>query len=122
MKRLLFAITFVAFVAALCFAQQPVSAVKHHDYSKILSKLVTGKIETFIPADSTKGTKSELVVADALGNKVTFTLTSATVIYDADKASVSSDKLAKNQKIEVKYHTTSAGLNEAVTILLLKQA
>lgn len=120
MKRILFAIAFVSFVTAICFAQQPVSAVKYHDYSKTQNKVVTGKIETFTPADSTKGTKNELTVADTLGNKVTFTLTAATVIYDVNKSSAGLDRLIKNQKIEVKYHTTSAGINEAVTILLLK--
>jgi len=120
MKMMFLAVTFAFFVTAVCFAQQPVNTVKYHDSSKAQNKIATGKIETFTPADPAKGTKNELTLADELGSKVTFTLTAATVIHDADRSIVGLDKLVKNQQIEVKYHTTSAGVNEAARILLLK--
>lgn len=121
MARIILFIAFVSFAASICFAQQaPIPVVKHQALVKMQNKTVTGKIESFTPADSAKGTKTELVLVDANENKVTFVLTTATVIYDAEKLIVGLDKLVKNQKIEVKYHTASAGINEAVAILLLK--
>ncbi len=120
MIRILFFIAFVAFAVSICFAQQAgIPVAKQYNLSTI-KKTVIGKIESFTPAEAAKGVMAGLVLIESNENKITFVLTSTTVIYDSEKSIVGLDKLVKNQKVEVKYHSTSAGINEASVIILLK--
>ncbi len=121
MARIILFIAFISFAASICFAQQAgIPVVKQQNLSTI-KKTVIGKIESFTPADTSKGVMAgRLVLIESNENKITLVLTSTTVIYDSEKSIVGLDKLMKNQKVEVKYHSTSAGINEASVIILLE--
>ena len=128
MRRIISALALFVLAAAPAFAQAPAvtenkpapvpaaaSAVK-----AVESKAVKGKVESVSVADPQKGTKSEVVVSDENGQKSTFLVKSTTTIYDADWKATTLDKITKDAKIKVKYSVTKEGVNEALSLNVLK--
>jgi len=120
MKKSIFLVAIISFVSSVCFAQQPPVAAQRVTQPQVHTKTVVGKIETITLADSTKGTNAELAIVDENGNKMNLVVTSTTIIRDSATAVISLDKLAKEEKVQVKYHITTVGTNEATSIMLLK--
>jgi len=135
MRSLLLAICLVGLVILPCFAQQPVStSTSKVSPAAVETKTLTGKVESISLADPVKGTKSEIVIESPVeakeikekdvvnekDQKTTFLVNSTTTIYDTDWKAISFDKIAKDEKVRVKYTTTKEGVNEAVSINLKK--
>ena len=82
--------------------------------------MLSGKIDSATVADQTKGTKSEIVVVDENNKTSTFLVKATTTIYNANLEAITLDKLMKDNKVSVKYMTTPEGVNEALSISLVK--
>jgi hypothetical protein len=111
MKRIIILALAFVFAASLSFAAQKAT---------METKEMTGKVRTVNVADLSKGTKSEVTVIDDKSVEKTFLVKSTTTIYDAEFKAIALDKIKSNDKVKVKYTTTKEGLNEAVSINLLK--
>lgn len=120
MKKLIMFVVMIAAVGSFCFAQQAPVAVKQEAKPQTQSKSAVGKIESITIADAAKDIKSELIVVEEDGTKVKLMPAGTVKILDVDMNTITLDKLAKDQKVRVKYHTTDAGVNEATSIKLLK--
>jgi len=111
-------------VVSPCLAQQPTTPViTKLTPQAVETKTVTGEVKSVTLADPAKGTKSEIVVVDKSGTEpkeYTFLVKSTTTIYDADWKAISLDKVAKDEKVRVKYTTTKEGVNEGVSINIQK--
>lgn len=121
MRQIFFVTLIIMLGSSFCFAQMSVTP-KASPISTTTSeaKTLTGKVESVTIADATKGTKSEITVAEDNGNKISFLVKSTATIYDAEGKTISLDKLKKNDSVRVKY-TAKEGANEAVSIKLKKQ-
>ena len=124
MKSLLLVFCLIGLVVSPCLAQQPTAPVTPKLTPQTLeTKTVTAEVKSVTLADPVKGTKSEIVVVDKSGTEpkeYTFLVKSTTTIYDTDWKAISLDKIAKDEKVRVKYTTTKEGVNEAVSINLKK--
>ena len=123
MKKLIFLAIVMSLVSSVCFAQDvPVAAKQptQPQAPQVQAKTIIGKIQAVSLADAVKGTKNELVVADESGNKITLLVTSTTRIHDSTMAAIGLTQLAKDEKVQVGYHVTAAGANEAASIMLVK--
>jgi len=83
------------------------------------TKTFTGKVESISLADSTKGIKSEIVVVDEKGQKLTFTVRTTATIADKDGKSITLGKIAKDNKVVIEY-TTKKDTNRAKSIKLVE--
>ena len=124
MRSLLLVICLLSLVVLPCLAQQPTVPVTPKSTTETPeTKILTGEVKSVTLANPVKGTKSEIVVVDKSGTEpkeYTFLVKSTTTIYDADWKAISLDKIAKDEKVRVKYITTKEGVNEAVSINLKK--
>lgn len=121
MKKILLALLMLTFISSFCFAQQPVSPITKTNPVTVETKTLTGKVELVSLVDPVKGTKSEIVVVDEKGQKTTFLVKTTTTLYDADYKTTTLDKITKDQTVKVKYTTTKDGVNEAISIRVIKQ-
>jgi hypothetical protein len=119
MKKILFALFAVAFVSSLCFAQQPTAPVSQAAPKPVETKTFTGKVESVSLADSTKGTKSEIVAVDEKGQKLTFVVRTTATINDKDGKSITLGKIAKDIKVVIEY-TTKKDTNRAKSIKVVE--
>ncbi len=115
----------VAGAGALCFAQPVVATAQTAPAAPIAAnetgpKMIAGKIDTVTIADPAKGTKSEVIVADEAGTKTAVLVKATTTIYDVDWKPLTLDKLAKDQRVKVKYSMTKEGVNEALSVSIIK--
>ncbi|MCX5699769.1 MAG: hypothetical protein NTX01_08775 [Candidatus Omnitrophica bacterium] len=62
MKKLTFSLFAFLFVSTLCFAQQASVPVSQTVQTPVVMKTLAGKVDLVTIGDTTKGTKSELVV------------------------------------------------------------
>lgn len=86
----------------------------------VITKKLTGKVKLVVLADPVKGGKSEITVVDENTTEKVFVVKSTATIYDADFKAVSLDKIKPDDKVKVKYITTKEGVNEAVSLNLVK--
>jgi hypothetical protein len=120
MNKLIILVLGVLFIGTACYAQEKPVVVKHEASPVIKAKTITGKVEAITLADPAKATKTELVVVDENGVKATFVLGATTIIHDNITAVMGADKLAKDEKVQVKYLVSAAGANEAISVKVLK--
>ena len=111
MKRIIILALAFIFAASVSFAAQKATTE---------TKEMTGKVKTVSVADPSKGIRSEVTVIDDKSSEKAFLEKYTTILYDIDFKAISFDKIKSNDKIKVKYTTTKEGLNEAVSINLLK--
>jgi len=111
MKRIIILALAFIFAASLSFAAQKATTE---------IKEMTGKVKTVTVANPSKGTKSEVTVIDDKSSEKVFLVKSTTTIYDTDFKAIVLDKIKVNDKVKVKYATTKEGVNEAVSINILK--
>jgi len=125
MRNFLLVICLLTLVVLPCFAQQSTVPVNPKSTTQVPeTKTLTGEVKSVTLADPVKGTKSEIVVVDKSGTEpkeYTFLVKSTTTIYDADWNAITLDKITKGQNVKVRYTTTKEGVNEAVSINLLKK-
>jgi hypothetical protein len=107
-KIITLAIVFI-FVSAAAFAAGKSS-------SKAVNMEMTGKIKAITMANPSKGTKSEITVIDDKSKENVFVVEPTTTIYGTDFKAISLDKLKADEKVMVRYTTTTKGLHEAVSI------
>ena len=112
MKKILLVLFAFMFLSSLCFAESGKKVVTKH----IEHNTITGKIVSVSLGDQAKGTKSEIVVLTKKGIKITFTVPPSATISDKDEKNPTLDKIAKADKVIVKYVTTKGGVKEAVSV------
>jgi hypothetical protein len=117
MRKILMTLIAACFTFA-CVAQDAASVM---DSAKAAVAKATeieksGTVDSVTVADAAKGTKSEIVVADETGVKVTVVVKDTTTIYDADMKASELAKVEKGAKVTVKYTISTEGLNEAVSV------
>ncbi len=125
MKKILLTLAVLAAGSTVCFAQGPsasaAAATPAAPAAKMAHmKVFIGKVESVSVANATAGTKSELVVADEAGAKTTFLVKATTTIYDAASGATTLDKIAAGEKVKVKYEVTKEGVDEAMSIHVVK--
>lgn len=121
MKKIFFALLAVVFASPLCYAQQAAMPVKQAQVKPVVeSKIAAGKVVSVSLADPSKGTKSEIVVADESGKDLTFLVKATTTIYDSTSATIALEKIKKDDKVKVKYLTSTEGVNTASSIHLVQ--
>lgn len=82
--------------------------------------ILGGVVKSVSWADSSKGTRSEIVVKDAAGKITHILVTSTTTLWDADAKAIILDKSVVKKKVNVIYMTTDEGLNIGKSIKILK--
>ena len=82
---------------------------------------LAGVVQSVSLADKTKGTKSEIVVANEAGETTTILVKSTTTLYDADAKAITLDGIAAEAQVNVVYTTTAEGVNEAKSVKIIKQ-
>jgi len=130
MKKIIFSLFAFLFVSSLCFAQQaqvpvsqaPVSqpTVSQTAQAPVENKALTGKVDSVTIGDATKGIKSEIVVVDDKGQKLSFVVKSGTPITDKDAKTVALSDIKKDNKVTVAYTTSEMGTHEAQSIKLVE--
>jgi len=120
MRKTLFILAILVSGAIVTFAQkeEPITVSAVTKVNEI--KSVTGKVESVTLADLSKGIKSEIVISDDNGQKYAFLVKSTTTIYATDWKAISLEKINKGDSARIKYSTTKEGVNEAVSINLIK--
>jgi uncharacterized alpha/beta hydrolase family protein len=103
----------------LCFAVT-YSFAKATPQKQAQHKTFVGTVESVTMADPAKGTKSELAVTNEAKQKMTFVILPTTVIHDAQGKPTTLDKFKAGDKVTVRYATTAAGVNEAVSVKMVK--
>jgi len=83
-------------------------------------KSIVAKVESVALADPVNGIKSRIVVKDEAGNKYTFLVKASTAIYAVDWKAASLDNINKEDKVKIKFYTTKEGVNETVSINIIK--
>ncbi len=81
---------------------------------------LSGRVESVSLADPVKGTKSEVVVVDKSGKKISLLVKVTTTIYDAEAKTITLDQIKKDDQVRVKYTITKEGVKEAMIIRLFK--
>ena len=105
MKKIAMVLFAVAFISSLCFAQQAQGPVSQNAQTPEVAQTFTGtgKVDSMIIGDATKGIKSELVVMDDRGQTVSFVIKSGVPITDKDARTITLNDLKKDDKITVVY-------------------
>ncbi len=80
----------------------------------------TGSIDAVSIADSARGLRSEIRIADQAGGQFVVIVKATTTIYDTAWKPTGLDTLRKKDRIKVKYVTTGEGFAEALSIKQLK--
>ena len=120
MKKILFTLLAITFVSSLCFAgQKVVSPVKTTSTSAEV-KTFTGNVESIALGDAAKKTKSEIVLTEEKGQKLSLVVKAGTVILDKDGKATTLSKIAKGDKVTAEYTTGKTGTNKAKSIKVVK--
>lgn len=83
-------------------------------------KAFMGVIKFVSWADPSKGTKSEIVVKNAVGQTIHILVKSTTTLWDSDNKAIMQDKIIEKKRVNVIYITTPEGINEAKSVKILK--
>jgi hypothetical protein len=103
--------------ASLAWADDLAMAAAPPDYVHII---LGGVVKSVSWADSTKGTKSEIVVKNAIGKTINILVTSTTTLWDSDAKAIMDDKIVPKSRVNVIYLTTAEGINVGKSIKILK--
>ncbi|MCX8045177.1 MAG: hypothetical protein N3B18_13745 [Desulfobacterota bacterium] len=83
-------------------------------------RYTNGVVTAVSLADPTRGHRSELIVRCDSGTVDTLLVKATTTIYDDNGSAVPLDALRKDQRVKVKYITSSEGVHEALFIKIVK--
>jgi hypothetical protein len=126
MKKILLAVFVFTFTSSLCFAQQVSAPVVQTAQTTqavqtpAVVKTFTGKVDSLTIGDATSGTKSELVVVDDNGKKISFFVKNGTPITDKDEMTITLSDIKKDNKVTVEYKIKASGKNKAQSIKILE--
>jgi hypothetical protein len=124
MKKIIIPVIIVIFLSAVSFAKQPseqnIKANEIYALKMVQTKEFTGEVKKATIADPVKGTKSEVMVADEKSGEKIFLVKTTTTVYDVDFKAMTFERLKADDKLKVRYITTKEGVNEAVSINLIK--
>ncbi|MDD5477933.1 MAG: hypothetical protein PHG87_07055 [Candidatus Omnitrophica bacterium] len=137
MKKILFTLIAVTFINSLCFAQQESTAAKEPQKpagsatapvavapvsvpAPVLSKSITGKVETVSIGDLSKGIKPEIVVIGEDGQKLSLVVKPGTPIVAKDTKIITLTEIKKDDKVTVEYITKQSGTHRAESIKLVE--
>ena len=125
MGKLTFLLFVSLFVSTLCFAQQvsvPVSKPMESQtvQTPVVTKILTGKVDSVTIGDTTKGTKSELAVVAEDGQKLSLVVKNGTPITDKNGMTVNLSDIKKDTKVTVEYTTKASGAFKAQSIKLVE--
>lgn len=81
-------------------------------------QMVTGRVTAVSCADPAKGQRSEMMIQNDSGQKDILLVKATTTIYDATGRAVTLDTIKKNDKVKVKFITSTEGVYEALSIRL----
>lgn len=121
MKKMLLAVLAIIFVSSLCFAQNATAPVsKPSPVASIETKNITAKVDSVTIGDVAKGTKSELVVVDDNGQKLSFQVKNGTPITNKDGMTIALSDIKKDSKVAVEYTIKANGTNKAQSIKVVE--
>ena len=83
-------------------------------------KQITGKVKTLTVDDSSKGTKSQLVIMDDKSVGMILVVNSKALFYDAQLNDITLDKIKVNDRVNIQYYITKEGVNNAYSFNILK--
>jgi len=79
-----------------------------------------GTVDSVTMADLAIGTKSEIVVVNKANTKMSFLVVATATLYNAKGETIGLAKIVKGHEVNVKYKTTAEGVNEAVSVKIIK--
>jgi len=120
MKKITFSLFAFLFVSSLCFAQQASAPVSQTAQTPVETKIFTGKVDLVLIGDATKGTKSEIVVIDDKGQRLSFRVESDAPITAKDGKTLALSNIMKDNKVTVEYTTSKMGTLKAQSIKLVE--
>ena len=115
MKRLVLAFVILLSLVSISLAQPLPTAPAEVKPAPVAVKAFMGKVDMVTAADAVKGTKASIAVIDEKAQKVSFDVTAATIITDAENKPVALGVLAKDEMIHVAFISKDTGY-EAVAI------
>jgi len=123
MKKILFALVAVAFVATLCFAQKGQTASgslapSNRAAVPLVAKTFVGKVESVSWGGGHKGAKPGIMAIDDKGQQMDFVAKSNATITGKNGKPIDMTDIKKGDKISVSYVTRSDGVNRAKSIKL----
>ncbi|HTY44607.1 MAG TPA: hypothetical protein VMD52_01280 [Patescibacteria group bacterium] len=120
MKKIVLVLIAVVAVGSLCFAQQPSTTATKQVSAPAKPGNFSGKIDSIVVVDATKGTHSEITVVDATGQEMAFLVRVNTIIAAQDGRQLTLTDLKQGNKVEVTYIVTKLGNNAALSIKLVE--
>ena len=117
MKKIVLTLFIFVGSAAWAFADDSLMAAK---LPVIVHIILGGVVKSVSWADPVKGTKSEIVVTDAVKKTTHILVTPTTTLWDADAKAIMPDKIAVRSHVNVIYLTTPEGINVGKSIKILK--
>lgn len=95
--------------------EEPSSAVIEDRFSSLNNvKMAKGEVESVLG--------SSIVISDDNNGELVFLIKPTTVVYGPDWQAVAADKIKSEDAVKIKYLTTKDGLNEALSINLLRES
>ena len=119
MKKIFLILFAVTFVSSLCFAQQASAPVSQTAPTPVVSRTITGKVDSVSLGDAAKGIASGITVIDEKGQKLSFRVKSDTPITAKDGKTLTLSGIMKDNKVAVEY-TTTRGIHRAQSIKLVE--
>lgn len=122
MKKLLFVLLIMASVTSFCFAQEEPTGVSKTGKGPAEVQTFIGIIDSVtIGTDPMGGNKSEIVVKDNKGQKVTFVVRSGIGVAIASSDRLESLKdLNKDDLVIIEYIINKDGSKKAITVTLAR--
>jgi len=121
MKQLALTVILLGAAAAVCLAQAQIIPLSVSSPETRPVNRATGRVDSVSIADPGRGLRSEIVMTAKKGGQLIFLVKATTTIYDTAWQATSLNMIEQSDKIKVKYITTSEGLNEALSIRLLRK-
>ena len=110
----------IAGAPAVCFSDDTIIPVTMSAPASHTTYYTTGLVVAVSVADPARGQRSELTVRSDSGRLDTLLVKATTTIYDNAGTAVPLDAIRKEQRVKVKYLTSTEGVHEALSIRLLK--
>ncbi|GEM_PF-1513101 len=119
MRKLFLAILAVMFISSSVFAQQTTTPTKTAAVPAVI-KTVTGKVDSVTVGNTEKKIKSEIVVIDEKGQKITLSVKSGTAITSKDGQKIALSEIKKDTKVSVEYKSKTGGAHRAQAIKIIE--
>jgi len=115
MKKMFFASLIIAIVSSLCFAME----IPHNKPAPVAlkTKTFTGKVVSVSIGDPAKGIRSEIVIEDERGQKLSFIInpTFTKIIKKGNVPELCKlSEINKGSKVTVGYTTDKDGINQTI--------